>query len=186
MTWYVLDLETTGLDPVDDLICEIGIIEVTQNLDEVDRLTMVVNGDGQWQKLANDTNPYVRDMHIRSDLAYQLQVPDPLITTVEADGVLQNFLSERSEPKNAILIGNTIGFDRSFIQQQLPSTWGWLSHRSIDVSSIRILAGAWAPHLEADRIKPLAMHRAIDDCVDSLNQLKYYRKTAFINQEMSF
>jgi oligoribonuclease (3'-5' exoribonuclease) len=61
-----LDLETTGLDPKDDVILEVGIILTTINLDVIAAKSFPVL-DKDWEmKLAR--NKYVQNMHILSGL----------------------------------------------------------------------------------------------------------------------
>jgi oligoribonuclease len=56
----------------------------------------------------------------------------------------------------------------------------WASYRTIDVSSIKELVKRWKPEIleEVQKIKK-ENHRAMDDILESIEELKIYRKDFF-------
>ena len=79
--------------------------------------------------------------------------------------------------KVAPLCGNTICQDRRFLARCMPQLESFCHYRSIDVTSIR--------EPERDGILRILIifknsnHRALDDIRDSIEELRYYRKTIF-------
>ena len=77
--------------------------------------------------------------------------------------------------------GNSIATDRGFIARDMPALDNHLHYRMIDVSSIKELCRRWYPRIyrTGSRGKGLA-HRALADIQESIKELRYYRRTAFI------
>src|SRR4029450_11711233 len=74
------------------------------------------------------------------------------------------------------LCGNSIGVDRRFLHSQLPALDEYLHYRSIDVSSLKELCRRWYPDVYRDRPGKKAPHRALDDVLESIAELRYYRE----------
>jgi len=57
---------------------------------------------------------------------------------------------------------------------------GWASYRTIDVSSIKELVRRWNPKILED-VKKIKKenHRAMDDVLESIEELKIYKKEIF-------
>ena len=67
--------------------------------------------------------------------------------------------------------------DRRFLARCMPDLESFCHYRSIDVSSIRELGKRWFFE-DIDTLEKLN-HRALDDIRDSIDELRYYRKTIF-------
>ena len=79
----------------------------------------------------------------------------------------------------AVLCGNTIGQDKRFVDQWMPGLSGYLSYRTIDVTSIKLLTKAWYGE-EAVFDKPVkGEHDALVDIKNSIAELSHYRATVF-------
>lgn len=167
--WLVLDIETTGLDPETDLICELAYIHVKADLLECCSQQFTVNGDGQIAKLHG--NDYVLAMHEQSGLFDELRETENGYSMRSLDMELA-YAFKTSE--QIILVGNSIHFDRSFIKKHLPKFEKLLHHRMVDVSSLKLVAERFDPDDEANRVKHVCKHRALADCYDSLEQLRGY------------
>lgn len=74
-----------------------------------------------------------------------------------------------------VLAGNTIGQDRKFIDVWMPEFASLLHYRMLDVSSFKIIF----EQLYNKRFKKQKKHRAVDDILESIAELKYYMQ--FIN-----
>jgi hypothetical protein len=73
--------------------------------------------------------------------------------------------------------GNSIGQDRRFIARYMPELDRCLHYRSIDVSTIKELVRRWYPQERAPQKKE--GHRALDDILESLEELRFYRRSVF-------
>ncbi len=80
----------------------------------------------------------------------------------------------------APLAGNSIATDRGFIARDMPDLDTYLHYRMIDVSSIKELSRRWYPRIYFGQPEKGLAHRALADIKESIRELKYYRKTAFV------
>jgi oligoribonuclease len=55
-----------------------------------------------------------------------------------------------------------------------------LHYRVVDVSSIKELANRWYPDVDRNIPAKAESHRALEDIIESIEELKYYRKKLFI------
>lgn len=61
----------------------------------------------------------------------------------------------------------------------MPSVNDYMHYRVIDVSTIKELARRWQPQIADNAPRKRFAHRSLDDIVDSINELKFYRQTFF-------
>ncbi len=81
-----------------------------------------------------------------------------------------------------VMAGNSIHFDRSFIRRHMPLLHERLHYRLVDVSTIKELARRWYP--EAEKYAPKksdSKHRAMDDILASIEELRLYRARFFVS-----
>ena len=82
--------------------------------------------------------------------------------------------------KTAPLAGNSIATDRGFIARDMPTLDNYLHYRMIDVSSIKELCRRWYPKIYYGQPEKGLAHRALADIQESIRELRYYRRTAFV------
>lgn len=176
MVW--LDLEMTGLDHRRHRIVEIATVITDDALDVIAAGPSLVIGASQADLDAMD--PEVRTMHASTGLLYEIGASQ--ITVAEAQERTLAFVTEHvPEPRTAPLCGNSIGTDRRFLDQYMPALEGHLHYRVVDVSSIKELAKRWRPEVAetwAELAKTRAgstKHRALDDVLQSIDELRFYR-----------
>jgi oligoribonuclease len=116
------------------------------------------------------------DHHNRSGLVQKVQESN--ITESIAEKKTIDFLSKYILKGESPLCGNTICQDRRFLARCMPDLERFCHYRSIDVSSIRELGKRWYFE-DMDNFQKNSNHRALDDIRDSINELRYYRKTIF-------
>jgi oligoribonuclease len=90
-------------------------------------------------------------------------------------------LQQWVQPGAAPLAGTSIGQDRRFLVRYMPQLAAFFHYRSLDVSTLKILADAWRPDIKAGFQKRNS-HRALDDVYESIAELRYYR-THFLNDD---
>ncbi len=168
-----IDLEMTGLDPDENTIIEIATI-VTES-----DLTIVTEGPSFTIDVGEDELAKMDDWNLEH------HTENGLLERIESDGVsMRNaeeatleFLREHCIAGRSPLCGNTIGQDRRFLRRYMPELHDFFHYRSIDVTSIKILARAWYP--EVDKWRKNSGHRALDDIRGSIEELAYYRDQLF-------
>lgn len=161
-----LDLETTGLDPDRDQILEVGGILVDPDLQELGRLHYLIDPPRTTHMLETI------GMHRSSGLikAMYEEGTGPIYTAEES--ILEYLAGEmRITTRSLEIAGFSIQFDRSFLRVHMPRLHGWLSHRMIDVSTLRALQRRWVGQPR----KQNQAHRAIADCEEAIAELRTYR-----------
>jgi oligoribonuclease len=171
-----VDCEMTGLDLNRDEICEIAVIVTDSELNPVDEgLQLVIRPSAE--ALAN-MGEFVTKMHTDSGLIHELASG---MTHSEADAMVLDYLKQHvPERHTAPLAGNSIATDRAFLQRQLPQFEAHLHYRNIDVSSIKELTRRWYPRVYFQLPKKDGNHRALSDILESIEELRYYRKTVMV------
>ena len=171
-----MDLEMTGLDPAHDVILEIATL-VTD-----DELVVVAEGPDlvvhQPPDALASMDEVVREMHTASGLLDELQSG---VRLDEATTAVLTYIREHvPEPSKAPLAGNTVHMDRLFLARDMPEVEGWLHYRNVDVSSIKELTRRWFPRVYFASPEKTGNHRALGDIKDSIDELRYYRRTVFV------
>lgn len=103
------------------------------------------------------------------------RVRSSTITDSEAESKTLAFLKEWVPEKTSPMCGNSIGQDRRFLYRHMPRLEAFFHYRNLDVSTLKELVSRWAPHLKDGFVKKEA-HRALDDIVESIEELRYYRE----------
>ena len=173
-----IDCEMTGLNVEKDCLVEIAVVVTDSELNVLDPgLDLVIKPNPA--SLAN-MGEFVTDMHTASGLINEFDAGHDLATAERM--VLEYIQRWVSDPRQAPLAGNSIGTDRMFINRYMPTLDGFLHYRNIDVSSIKELTRRWFPKVYFQLPKKDGGHRALADILESIKELKYYRKTVFVEQ----
>ena len=175
-----IDMEMTGLDPQTCVVLEIATIVTDADLEVVAEGPEFVVHATQMELAA--MVPVVQKMHRKSGLADRVRASD--VTVGEAESRTLAFVRKHCPTKGLYPIcGNSIGTDRRFIARYMPRLDKHLSYRSIDVSSIKELAKRWHPQEWKNRPKKKKGHRALADIRESIEELRYWRKSVFVPPE---
>jgi oligoribonuclease len=171
-----MDLEMTGLEADRHVIVEIATLVTDDDLNVVaEGPDLVVHATED--RLAG-MDDFVRDMHTSSGLLEEIRRSE--VTLEEAGRRTLEFIrSQVPKARTVPLAGNSIGTDRRFLAAYLPEIEEYLHYRSVDVSTIKELAGRWYPEAAADAPTKAGGHRAMDDIKESVAELAYYRSTVF-------
>jgi oligoribonuclease len=167
-----LDLEMTGLDVARHVIVELAVIVTDAQLQPLDGgIDVVVHQPPAALARMDD---FVRAMHTRSGLLPAIEASD--VTLDQAGARAIEYLGNHVPAGVAPLCGNSIGVDRRFLHVQLPTLDEYLHYRSIDVSSLKELCRRWYPEVYRRRPAKQETHRALDDVLESIAELRYYRQ----------
>ncbi|HUS23026.1 MAG TPA: oligoribonuclease, partial [Aeromicrobium sp.] len=120
----------------------------------------------------------VTKMHTDSGLLTEL---DNGMALHEAEERVLDYVRQFApEPGKAALAGNSVGTDRAFLARDMPELEAWLHYRIVDVSSIKELTRRWYPRAYFAAPLKSGNHRALADILESIDELRYYRKAVFV------
>lgn len=181
--FFWIDIETTGLDENKCSMLEVACIATTDNLKPIETFETVINDFAKQpiSKLALPPvfEPGVKSMHAKSGLLSKL--PNGIdsngvgLPLLEAEEELLAFMY-RFEPRanRSYMAGNSVHFDRKFLNLYMPAVSSHMCHRHLDVSAIGILLTSI--YGEAAEFKEPRPHRALQDLFRSIRQLEFYTK----------
>lgn len=171
-----VDCEMTGLDLDRDEICEIAVVVTDDELNEVDLGLQIVIKPSD--SALSNMGEFVTKMHTDSGLI--TEIPQGVTLENAQEQVLQYIKRWVTQKRTAPLAGNSIGTDRMFLNKYMPQLDNYLHYRNIDVSSIKELTRRWYPRVYFQLPKKTGNHRALADIRESIQELRYYRKTVLV------
>lgn len=163
-----IDLEMTGLDPIEDRILEVAAIVTDWDLKEIATYEAVKKVGSSLMRTRMVGEFWEKYATVRDALTAQNQ-DGKNGRTVENE--LLAFIDEHfADDERVLLAGNSIHQDRKFIANEWPRLDARLHYRMLDVS-------AWKVVFEGKYRKKFAkpeQHRALEDIRGSIQELKYY------------
>ena len=169
-----MDLEMTGLNPQADRIIEIATVVTDANLNSLGRGPVLAVH--QSEAVLSGMDDWNQNTHSETGLLSRVRAS--VVSESDAETATLDFLREHVKPGASPLCGNSICQDRRFLAQHMPRLEAFLHYRNLDVSSIKELAVRWRPGLANGFVKQ-GGHRALDDILESIEELKYYREHFF-------
>jgi oligoribonuclease len=172
-----IDCEMTGLDLGRDRLIEIAALVTDGDLNVLGDGVDVVIPAGE--VALSDMIDVVTAMHTRSGLIGEVR--SSTIDVAQAEGMVLDYVKAHvPQAKTAPLAGNSIATDRGFIARDMPALDDYLHYRMIDVSSIKELCRRWYPRIYYGQPEKGLAHRALADIYESIRELKFYRRAAFV------
>ena len=173
-----VDLEMTGLDPSRHVIVEVAALVTDAELNIIDDgVDLVVHATDA--ELA-EMDDFVTEMHSSNGLLDDIKAST--VSIEEAEDAVLELVAKHCDPAHpAPLAGNSIATDRAFIRAQMPRLDDALHYRMIDVSTVKELSRRWFPKAYYNQPEKGMAHRALADIVESIRELDYYRRAAFVD-----
>lgn len=170
-----IDLEMTGLDPDKDRIIEIATVVTDKNLN------LLAEGPvfavHQPDDLLNGMDEWCTKQHGGSGLTARVRASD--VNDAQAEAATIAFLEQWVDKRSSPICGNSICQDRRFLYRYMPKLEAFFHYRNLDVSTLKELAARWYPKA-LEGFSKKSSHLAMDDILDSINELKQYRASLFV------
>ncbi|MDD5320238.1 MAG: oligoribonuclease [Methylococcales bacterium] len=166
-----IDLEMTGLDPDTDLIIEIATVVTDKDLNILAQGPVLAVHQSDAALAAMDD--WNQKHHGQSGLINRVKAST--IDEAEAERLTLEFLKRWVPENTSPICGNSIGQDRRFLYRYMPKLEAYFHYRNIDVSTLKELAARWAPEVK-DGFNKESTHQALDDIIESIEELRYYRE----------
>ncbi len=166
-----IDLEMTGLDTLNDRIIEIATLVTDQDLNilakgpilAIHQPDAILKGMDEWNT----------QQHGKSGLTER--VANSTLSASDAEQQTIDFLSQWVNTGKSPMCGNSICQDRRFMAREMPLLENYFHYRNLDVSTVKELARRWRPEI-AKGLTKKGSHLAMDDILDSVAELQYYRE----------
>ena len=169
-----IDLEMTGLRPERHHIIEVATVVTDASLEILAHGPDLVIG--QSEQVLSGMNEWNLEHHTRSGLLDEVRASR--CTLADAERLTVEFLARWAPAGASPICGNSICQDRRFLYRHMPRLEGWFHYRNLDVSTVKILAQRWVPEVAA-AFEKTGAHRAPDDILESIRELRHYRDHLF-------
>lgn len=175
-----IDLEMTGLDPDKHVIVEVAALVTDAELNILgEGIDIVVHAT---QAQLAEMDEVVVAMHTDNGLLPEITAST--VSLADAEDAVLGLVAKHCDPAHpAPLAGNSIATDRSFIRAHMPRLDAALHYRMIDVSTIKELARRWHPRAYFNQPDKGMAHRALQDIIESIRELDFYRRSVFRTDE---
>lgn len=166
-----IDMEMTGLNPNTDLIIEIATVVTNGELEIVAQGPVLAIH--QPDEILGAMDEWNTRTHAASGLVERVRASTLDVRAAERETLA---FVQRYVPKNrSPLCGSSICQDRRFMSRLMPELEAHLHYRNLDVSSLKELVRRWRPEL-CNGFEKKNTHRALDDILESIGELRYYRE----------
>ena len=166
-----IDLEMTGLDPINDRIIEIAVVVTDPALTV--RLEGPVFAIHQSDAVLDAMDAWNKGTHGRSGLIDRVKAST--VDEAAAERQVLEFLKQHVPSGKSPMAGNSICQDRRFLAKNMPELESFFHYRNLDVSTLKELARRWKPAI-LDGFKKAQAHTALADIHESIDELAYYRQ----------
>lgn len=180
-----IDCEMTGLNLESDTIMSLACFITDHDLNLLDdqgyeavihHSQAQIDGMGEWCRSHHGASG-LSEACLNSSMTAETAAEELL-------AYIQRFVPDR---RRALLAGNTVHADRSFlVKEPWTRVIRHLHHRILDVSAIKEAARRWAPDEALKRSPQKAgKHEAKADILESIEEARYYKRVFFAPKEGS-
>jgi oligoribonuclease len=165
-----IDMEMTGLQPDSDRVIEIAVLVTDPQLNVLATGPVLVVH--QPDSVLESMDSWNKSTHAKSGLIEKVRASD--LTEADAERQALAFLAAHVPPGASPMCGNSICQDRRFLARWMPRLEAHFHYRNLDVSTLKELVKRWKPDLKS--FAKEGKHEALADILESLEELKFYRK----------
>ncbi|HUJ85830.1 MAG TPA: oligoribonuclease [Burkholderiales bacterium] len=167
-----IDMEMTGLQPDSDRIIEVALLVTASDLSLVAEGPVLVLH--QPDEVLEAMDSWNKSTHARSGLIEKVKAS--ALDEAQAERAALEFLAQHVPANASPMCGSSICQDRRFLARWMPKLEAHFHYRNLDVSTLKELAKRWKPEVAKGFVKQ-SRHEALADILESIEELKYYRRT---------
>lgn len=168
-----IDMEMSGLDPDVCHVLEIATVVTDAQLRVLaEGPSLIVH---QPDEVLDAMDEWCTEHHGQSGLTAAVKAST--VSVADAEAQTLEFLRQYTTEGVSPVCGNSVDQDCRFIRKYMPALDSFLHWQIIDVSTIKELSRRWYPDAEAPPKK--GAHRALDDILESVAELRFYREHLF-------
>ena len=167
-----IDMEMTGLQPDSDRIIEIAMLVTDPQLNVLAEGPLIVVH--QPDEVLEAMDSWNKNTHKKTGLIDRVRASR--MTESDAERAAIDFLAQHVPASSSPMCGNSICQDRRFLARWMPKLESYFHYRNLDVSTLKELVRRWKPEAAKGLTKE-GKHQALADIYESIEELKYYRKT---------
>ena len=170
-----IDMEMTGLQPDSDRIIEVAMVVSDAQLNVLaESPAWVVH---QPDEVLGGMDSWNKGTHGKSGLIDKVRAS--ALTEAQAEAEALEFLKPFVPAGMSPMCGNSICQDRRFLARWMPRLEAHFHYRNLDVSTLKELVRRWKPEVMKGFAKE-GKHVAMADILESIEELKFYRRTVMI------
>ena len=160
-----IDLEMTGLNPDTEVIIEAAAVVTSSSapFKELDWIEFAVRQPKEYLDKMDKWNTKVHKASGLYDLIPSGKTAD------EAEKYLLEFVEKHFKDEPAVIAGNSISQDRSFIKKYFKKLESKLHYRMLDVSAWKIIFEKHGISFDKKNL-----HRALSDIRESIDEMNFY------------
>jgi oligoribonuclease len=167
-----IDMEMTGLQPDSDRIIEIAMLVTDAQLSVLaEGPVLVVH---QPDEVLEAMDSWNKSTHKKTGLIDRVRASR--LAEADAERAAIDFLAQHVPASSSPMCGNSICQDRRFLARWMPKLESYFHYRNLDVSTLKELVRRWKPEA-AKGFSKEGKHEALADILESIEELKYYRKS---------
>ena len=165
-----IDMEMTGLQPDSDRIIEIATLVTDPQLNVIATGPVLVVH--QPDEVLDAMDSWNKSTHAKTGLIERVRASALAEPEVERESL--QFVAAHVPANTSPMCGNSICQDRRFLARWMPRLESHFHYRNLDVSTLKELVRRWKPELKA--FSKEGKHEALADILESIEELKFYRK----------
>lgn len=177
MDWLLwIDIETDGLKPDENNILQIACILTDFNLEIEHYLGEFTIG---YSATNLNLSEWCKIQHGESGLLEKVYKSELKLHDVEST-IVSNLNCYVGLKDTVHIAGNSVYFDKSFIDKYMPNLSKRLNRRIVDVSTISILCKNLRKHIYDNKPIKNNQHTALFDIQESIEEMRYYMSSKFL------
>ena len=167
-----IDMEMTGLRSDSDRIIEMALLVTDSELRAVAESPVWVIH--QPDEVLDAMDSWNKGTHAKTGLIDKVKASTQAEAQAEAQAL--EFLAMHVPANASPMCGNSICQDRRFLARWMPRLEAYFHYRNLDVSTLKELVRRWKPEAARGFAKE-GKHEALADILESIEELKFYRRT---------